>query len=399
MLDNCVASVLCFTPNIIEIIIINNGHPDSISEFIKRPGITIINNKENMGWMGSINQGIAISNGEFIMFLNDDTQILDANFTWLNNLLQVFKYDKIGAVGPISNVVMGTQNMFSVGKFPRIYLTTLLIGFCVMVRKSVIDEIGLLDEELHGGDDFDYSIRIRKAGYHLAVNREVFVYHHGFQTGIRVHGDKWLHEDSQDRTNIEIIRKHGLKAWQELLSFQTYTLNDTGIPDIEGDIVRSLVPKYGDIYEVGCGTQKTLPNVIGVDQIPQGKQLNNVDKHWNSAIDISVADIQADVFEDEFAVIRSASCIIARHILEHTHDPAKALQHWWKMIKKNGKLIIAVPDEALNSSIPLNPTHKSSFTPESITNLVNLCLVDSHIEYCKDTNNGISLVCSVVKRR
>ena len=58
--------------------------------------------------------------------------------------------------------------------------TKLLIGFCLMLRREIIDRIGMLDENLFlGSDDLEYSLRLRANGYSLLVATDTFVYHKG----------------------------------------------------------------------------------------------------------------------------------------------------------------------------------------------------------------------------
>ncbi|MCZ7626166.1 MAG: hypothetical protein M5R38_10535 [Candidatus Methylomirabilis sp.] len=58
--------------------------------------------------------------------------------------------------------------------------TKLLTGFCLMVPRRVLDEIGLLDEALFvGNDDLDLSWRLRLKGYKLLVATDTFIHHEG----------------------------------------------------------------------------------------------------------------------------------------------------------------------------------------------------------------------------
>lgn len=56
--------------------------------------------------------------------------------------------------------------------------TKLLIGFCMMIRRDLLNKIGLLDENLFmGNDDYELSWRIRTHGLRLLVALNVFVHH------------------------------------------------------------------------------------------------------------------------------------------------------------------------------------------------------------------------------
>lgn len=119
----------------------------------------------------------------------------------------------------------------------------------------------------------------------------------------------------------------------------------------------------GVIYDLGCGSHKTLPEAIGVDLKDS-------------------ADVQASIdklpFEDN-----SADTVISRHSLEHMKDPAAAVKEWLRVLKPSGKLVIVVPDdEFIDTMDPFygNGEHYTAFNrtffkefmsqfPVAITNL------------------------------
>jgi GT2 family glycosyltransferase len=118
---------------------------------------------------------------------------------WDAHLISHFD-DSVGAVGPVSNSVSGLQrlelylkenvpakidldrlqeNLYSRNQGTPVE-TKLLIGFCLMVPRKVIDMIGPLDEDLFlGNEDLEYSLRLRQNGYTLLVATDTFVYHKG----------------------------------------------------------------------------------------------------------------------------------------------------------------------------------------------------------------------------
>jgi GT2 family glycosyltransferase len=58
-----------------------------------------------------------------------------------------------------------------------------IIGFCMLVKREVIDAIGVLDERFGPGgyEDYDYCLRVKQAGYKIMVASDVFIYHIGGQ--------------------------------------------------------------------------------------------------------------------------------------------------------------------------------------------------------------------------
>ena len=148
----------------------------------KIENLILIENKENLGWVGGINQGIEIAkekypDAEFYCFLNNDVE-LPTDF-W-DKIEPHFAEEDTGAVGPIGNNVSGLHD-YNVKGYPNHHEVKFLIGFCFVVRRKLIDQIGGLDPIFGWGlsDDLDISLRIRKFGYRLFIARDCRVFHHG----------------------------------------------------------------------------------------------------------------------------------------------------------------------------------------------------------------------------
>ena len=198
--------------------IVNNGVLGSLDSF-KDKNTRVYDTGSNLGWIGGINfmQGKVL--GPYILFLNDDTQFIHFDKQWLKRLIIPFiKYDNIGATGPVSNNVSGYQQINSVNPVPKMNVSPLLIGFCLLSTKENLDKIGWLDGSLRGGDDLDLSIKLQDIGKSLVTCRNVTVLHHYAATGKRVHGQYWDSVDHGEHIEIDLIKKHGLKRF---LKFQS----------------------------------------------------------------------------------------------------------------------------------------------------------------------------------
>lgn len=226
---NFINSLRRFTVNPLQIIVVNNASTDGTREWLwgkadDMPNLCVLHEETNLGWVGGINKGLDYvdTDSEFIIMANNDVVIDSAG--WERRLLAHFD-STVGAVGPVSNYVAGRQNR--VFDHPGITEeeTKLLIGFFICVRKSVIEEVGLLDD-LHsfekegsvnsGGDDLDYSIRIRGLGLRLLIARDVFVFHAGSQS-LR---DKLTDQEYKQLcgdANLAVIAKHGSEAFADLV--------------------------------------------------------------------------------------------------------------------------------------------------------------------------------------
>lgn len=255
-----------------------------------------------------------------------------------------------------------------------------------------------MDQTLPGGDDFDWSIRLRDAGYKVLVDRDVFIYHHGFKSGTRLMGDHqtaggWNSYEMQEKTDLALIKKHGLKKWWETKkgAWQIPTGHVGTWEDREGNLIRRLVAKSDKVVlDLGCGNNKTLKRATGVDYIPKGHQIPAL-----TGAPVSDADILADVSKPLPFDDGSADVIIARHILEHVIDPIMVISQWAAKLKPGGKLIIAVPNQDWALTIPMNIEHLHAYTPSSLVGLLRaMGFKDVQVH---DPKNKVSFVCSAIK--
>lgn len=217
----CVDSIQRYTAGIAYgITIVNNGAPEHMGYFKDKPEIQILQMKENVGWEGGLQAGIENSTEPFLLFLNDDTMIPSHQRDWLKALTTHLFDPSVAAAGPTSNCVMGRQNIFM--HLSEEWLNAkFLIGFCLLTRRTDLTEAGGIDRTLPGGDDLDLSIRLRKLGKKLVIDRNTFVYHHGFKTGERLEGGPnveggWNSIQKTEKTNFALINKHGLRPFMEL---------------------------------------------------------------------------------------------------------------------------------------------------------------------------------------
>lgn len=357
------------TENLFHIYVVNNGDPASCDWIDpKMKFITVLQPGHNTGWEGGLKLGLTQSKADYVVFMNDDTLVLRASSLWLIRMLQHFRDPKVAQVGPSSNIVMGLQNMLARTEL-NVFSTAFLIGFCVMVRKSALEEIGGIDDTLPGGDDLDLGIRFRDAGYHLLVDKNIFIFHYGMQTGNKLYGDYrqvggWNSAQFTERTNFALIKKHGLKKWWECIkgATQMMSVKYNFKKDTEGKLLRKKLGnvKKLRIADLGCGNLKTYPYAVGVDVIPKGEIVKQI---LGDAL--SVADIQADVSQPLPFKNEEFDLVIARHILEHMVDPISVFRYWLRVVKRGGRVAISLPNEQLLQTIPMNPEHVHAWTPDS----------------------------------
>ncbi|MFN2461335.1 MAG: glycosyltransferase [Candidatus Velthaea sp.] len=180
-----------------EIIIIDNGSgPETIARLRALQGVRVIYNAKNEGFAYGCNQGIAAAAGTHVVLLNNDVVVTDG---WLEALLEAQRRDPtIGISAPRSNFVAGHQQVHDAAygdpagihtyarerrrRFGgRLYHTDRVIGFCMCIPRAVIDEVGGIDTRYPVGnfEDDDFCIRVRAAGYGIAVCEDAFIHHFG----------------------------------------------------------------------------------------------------------------------------------------------------------------------------------------------------------------------------
>jgi len=192
-----VASIRKFTPSPYEIIIVDNGSgEDTVKRLEALDGVRVIYNDRNMGFAHGCNQGMAAALGTHVVLLNNDVIVSSG---WLEALLDAHRVNPaLGISAPRSNYVAGHQQVHDARysnidemhafafarsrKFRSMrYATDRVIGFCMCISRSVINEVGGIDTRYPVGnfEDDDYCLRVRAAGYEIAVCEDSFIHHFG----------------------------------------------------------------------------------------------------------------------------------------------------------------------------------------------------------------------------
>ncbi|OGC04017.1 hypothetical protein A2276_05310 [candidate division WOR-1 bacterium RIFOXYA12_FULL_43_27] len=220
ILGECLASIYQNTLKVsFEIIVTDNGSIDGSQEMIKSdyPQVRLIENKENAGFIRASNQGLRTAKGRYRMLLNDDTITKDSAFDKMIDFMD--QNPSIGALGPkllnVDGTIQRQGGLF--GK--KFYLSQrpvpvdFVIGACLMVRKEVIDKVGLMDEKLFFyNDDLDWCMSIRKAGWKVYFYPDAEIVHYGGLSSKRVFNRRLFVEGF--RGGIYFCKKHyGRAAW------------------------------------------------------------------------------------------------------------------------------------------------------------------------------------------
>lgn len=203
-----------------DLILVDNGSNDGTKEYIKEfqnkyPNITIIENEKNLGYSKGNNLGIKealTKDYEYLGLLNNDILFTP---DWLINTVNIFQEDEnLGMVSPRiqkkcnltpKNYLEGYKKYLS--KFKGKYKQVLEPLFCcVIVKKEVVEKIGLMDENFSPAffEDNDYCFRVMYNGYVSAYSNLSFVYHNHSTTS------KSVPKDIIERNKKYFFKKHPL---------------------------------------------------------------------------------------------------------------------------------------------------------------------------------------------
>lgn len=159
----------------------------------KNGQIRYVTSPRRLGFVENVNRAIKTTTRTFVL-LNSDTIVTNG---WLDRLWECLRQSSdIGIVSPLSNngsflsVTPTDLDHHETDKIAEIVQETssgtsidipTAVGFCMLVRRSVVDEIGLLDSAFSPGygEEVDFCLRAWSAGWRSQVCTSSFVYHHG----------------------------------------------------------------------------------------------------------------------------------------------------------------------------------------------------------------------------
>ena len=227
MTADCLESVAECTIGGYEVILVDNGsNPRYQQNGDVR--LKVIRNGSNFGFPVAINQGIEEANGEIIILLNNDCIVTPG---WNVNMDRIIDYD---ILGPATNYCAGIQqqtiNMYNnkeelysraiehheCAKSLPVLDVNWIIGFCMMFRKSLWEELGPFDESLWpcSGEELDFCLRAKSAGYRIGVVQDTYIHHYGSQTFRKMGVD---YNDICIRNETHVAKKWGSDFWNNQL--------------------------------------------------------------------------------------------------------------------------------------------------------------------------------------
>ncbi|MBN1997361.1 glycosyltransferase family 2 protein [candidate division KSB1 bacterium] len=236
LLIDCIRSVYRFVKNIsFEIIVVDNSSSDGSVPAVKQefPNLVIVENSENVGFAPANNQAINIAAGKNILLLNSDTILLNNAVKKMTDYLN--SNPEAGIVGPkVLNKDRTIQSSYS--RFPNLKYEVLrafrmeawyvrhriqsdkrieqgipfqvdwVTGCCFLIRTSVVDQIGLLDESYFlFNEEVDWSLRATKAGWKIYYIPEALIIHLGGQSTSK---NPYFYLIHRYKTRLYFYKKH-----------------------------------------------------------------------------------------------------------------------------------------------------------------------------------------------
>ncbi len=235
----CIESILTQTayPHF-ELIVVDNASTDGTRAYLQeldaqnRHNVKIILNNENLGFAGGNNCGIKAADGVYVVLLNNDTYVTRG---WMTSLVKHLENDRSYAMcNPVTNSIGNESKIEAhyhgaaeLAQFAYCYTQThmgeeyhrvdRLPLFATMIRRSVLEEVGLLDEAYKVGmfEDDDFTEKVLRAGYRIVIAEDAFVHHMQRASFAKL-------EDAEYQRIFEENRKIFEKKWKKVWRMPRY---------------------------------------------------------------------------------------------------------------------------------------------------------------------------------
>ncbi len=216
--DACLESLLASTRVPCRLFIVDNGSEAPVRQAlaqIKPRGaireVVLLQNEINEGFPRGMNRGIQASASPYVCLLNNDLRF---TVGWMHEMMEVARANpEIGLVNPTSSTFgnfppkgVSLQRYADAlrartGEFVEVGMC---IGFCVLIKREVLQRLGGLSEEVERifFEDEDFSVRAQRAGFRSVVASAAYVYHAEHRTvrkmpereALFARNQRWCHE-------------------------------------------------------------------------------------------------------------------------------------------------------------------------------------------------------------
>ena len=235
---SCLYSILHNSFKSLEIIIVDNGSSDNTKELLaKVQGVECIFNDDNRHFLLAANQASALAKGEYLLFLNQESQILGDSIT--QAVKTISEQSDIGAVGgkiilpdgtlqEAGSIIWqdGSYIAYGRGDNPELppYMFQREVDYCssnfLLTSRKLFTELGCFDEIYQPSyyEDIDYCVKLHKSGNKIIYDPLVAILHYGFTS---LNNNEQVIKLQQKNQEIFIEQHH---SW--LQSQYTYDLSN-----------------------------------------------------------------------------------------------------------------------------------------------------------------------------
>jgi GT2 family glycosyltransferase len=197
----CLDSIHEHTKVPYELFVVDNGSTDgTFAELSATLGKNVMRSERNLGVAKARNMGATEALKDpaikYVCFVDNDIRVSP---DWLSKMVRVLEDNgQVGIVAPLSSVANGAQNVSNqyprkdaativkeiASREPPLVLVEEVDRFCMLVRASVLGQIGLFDDSfgIYGYEELDFCKRARQAGIEIAMANRAYVEHKGGTT-------------------------------------------------------------------------------------------------------------------------------------------------------------------------------------------------------------------------
>lgn len=249
ILQECLTSVFQSSEDFTkEVIVVDNASHDGSIEMVEKefPQVTLIQNKENLGFSKANNIGVKQSKGEYVLFLNSDTVVTKNVFAEMVSFME--KHTDAGAAtcrvelrnGELDDAAhrgfptpwnafcyfFGLTRLFPHIKFfsgytigwenmAAIHRIDVLAGAFMIVRRTAGEEVGWWDEDYFWyGEDIDFCFTLKEKKWQIYYVPTVSILHYkGVSGGIKSHSKNLATADSATKKRATKARFEAMKIF------------------------------------------------------------------------------------------------------------------------------------------------------------------------------------------
>ncbi len=347
----CIKSIRETVPeDVRQIIVVDNASEDGSVEWLRgQKDILLIENQENRGFPAGCNQGIAAADADADIFLlNNDTILPENALFWLR--MGLYESEKNGAAGSVSNCVGNHQQAGGIrgdGDLPDLFAHAektnvpmkypyekklYLVGFALLIKRPVLEQVGMLDERFSPGnfEDNDYGLRVLEAGFYNILCKNSFVIHFGSRSfGKNIESFQEVMESNLERLN---------EKWGFQIKYYLHPR------EILAEQIAEPLEKEIRLLDVGCGCGAFMGHMQGKYPHASVYGIELFSKAAGFAETMGEV-ICGDVEHMEFPWPEGFfDYMVFGDVLEHLDDPQAVLTRLARCLKTGGHIIVSMPN-------------------------------------------------------